>query len=491
MHSHTDTDTDTDTRGRPPARRHRRAGVVLLSLAAALVAASCGGGGGSTSTTQKKATGVVDPAACGLKAFAAAPKPVQIVLWHTMARSNNDWLVGQINQFNSSQSDVHVTLNQQPSYADLFNKYKAGLSSGDLPDVAQFEDTTVAQLIDSRSTVPVQDCIDASHYALGDYLPRALKFYSYAGVQRAMPFGVSNIVLFYDPNKFRKAGLDPNKPPQTLAEVQADSQKIVSSGAATHGISLHEQPYLFEFLLAKSGGQYVNNENGRAARATKANLTSPTAMKIWQWWDGMVKSGLALDTGSDPNNFDHLIALAVGNAAMTFEASSAIGPIEAVLASGQYPGVQIATAPLPALTTGGGVPVGDGSLWLSSHSAPAKRAAAWKLIQYLDSPAVQASMAAEGGYVPVRMSATTMPVLANRWAQDPNYRVGYTQLTTGALSNANIGSLIGDYQGVRNAVQDGMVQMLSNHQSPQAAAALAEREANAKIQDYNTRIGGG
>ena len=273
--------------------------------------------------------------------------------------------------------------------------------------------------------------------------------------------------------------------------MRADSQKIVASGAATHGISLHEQPYVFEFLLAKSGGQYVNNDNGRSARATRANLTSPTAMQIWQWWNDMVRSGLALDTGSDPNNFDHLIALAVGNAAMTFEASSAIGPIEAVLSTGQYPGVQLATAPLPALTTGGGVPVGDGSLWISKHSSPAKRAAAWKLIQYLDSPAEQASLAAEGGYVPVRLSATSVPVLANRWVQDPNYRVGFTQLTTGALSNANIGSLIGDYQGVRNSVLDGLVQMLSNHQSPQAAAAIAEQEANAKIQGYNARVGSG
>jgi len=479
-------------------RRGQRSRIGIGLVAAALVAGACSGGsgrspGGSAGPGGSSAAAggaKSDPAACGLDALAKAPKPVEVVFWHQLVRSNNDWLVAAINGFNGSQHDVHVTLRQQPSYEDLFTKYKAGLTSGDLPDVAQFEDTTVAQLIDSRSTVPVQDCIDASHYDLSDFLPRALQFYSYAGLQRSMPWGVSNIVLFYDPGKFRRAGLDPAKPPATLDEVRQDAQKIVAAGVATHGISLHAQPYLFEFLLAKSGGEYVNNGNGRTGRATQANLTSPVALQIWTWWNDMVRSGLALDTGADPASIDHLLALATGGAAMTLEASSAIGPAEAVLGTGQYKGVEIATAPLPALTSGGGVPVGDGSLWLPAKSSPEKRAAAWRLIQFLETPEEQASLAAAAGYVPVRMSATKLPVLATRWGQDPNYRVPYDQLTTGTLSNANIGSLIGDYQGVRDAVRDGLVQMLRNGMAPADAAALAAREANAKIQDYNSRVSG-
>ena len=322
---------------------------------------------------------------------------------------------------------------QQPDYPSEFVKYKAGLSSGDLPDLAQFEDTTVQQLVDSQSTVPVQDCIAASHYSLSDYLARALAFYRYHGVQQSMPWSVSNVIMYYNPVAFQKAGLNPNTPPQTFAQVTAASKKIVAAHAATHGVALPAKPYVFEFLLAKSGGQYVNNGNGRMARATAADLTSPTSLKVWRWWNQMLTSHLALATGSDPNNIDHLIAIATGNAAMTFEASGIIGPAEAVLASGQYPGVQIRTAPLPALTTGGGVPVGDGSLWISAHATLAKRAAAWQLIQYLDSPAEQASLAAESGYVPIRVSATKFPVLATKWANDPNYKVGYTQLTSGTL----------------------------------------------------------
>lgn len=460
----------------------------LLTAAVTVVAVGAATPGGAD--TAPPATKIV-PSACGLSALAKARTPVQITLWHTMTQTNNTWLQNAVQQFDSSQSKVRVTLVQQPDYPSEFVKYKAGLTSGDLPDVAQFEDTTVQQLVDSHSTVPVADCIAASHYSVSDYLPRALAFYKYRGVQQSMPFAVSNVIMYYNPIDFQKAGLNPNNPPQTFAQVTADSKKIVASKAATHGVALPAKSYLFEFLLAKSGGEYVNNGNGRAARATQAGLTRPTAMKVWNWWNQMLTSHLALATGSDPNNIDHLIAIATGNAAMTFEASGIIGPAEAVLASGQYPGVQISTAPLPALTTGGGVPVGDGSLWISAHSSPAKRAAAWKLIQFLDSPAEQASLATESGYVPVRVSATTYPSLVAKWAKDPNYKVGYTQLTTGKLSYANIGSLIGDYQGVRNAVADGLEQMVANKASPKAAASFAQNEANTAIQNYNSRIGAG
>jgi len=460
------------------------AALIVTSALAALGTAS----GTAGAATAPPATKVV-PSACGLPALAKARTPVQITMWHTMTQTNNTWLVNAVAQFNSAQQKVHVTLVQQPDYPSEFVKYKAGLSSGDLPDLAQFEDTTVQQLVDSQSTVPVQDCVAASHYPLSDYLPRALAFYRYHGVQQSMPWSVSNVIMYYNPVAFQKAGLNPNTPPQTFAQVTAASKKIVAAHAATHGVALPAKPYVFEFLLAKSGGQYVNNGNGRIARATAAGLTSPTSLKVWRWWNQMLTSHLGLATGSDPNNIDHLIAIATGNAAMTFEASGVIGPAEAVLASGQYPGVQIRTAPLPALTTGGGVPVGDGSLWISAHATPAKRAAAWQLIQYLDSPAEQASLAAESGYVPIRVSATKFPVLATRWANDPNYKVGYTQLTSGTLNFSNIGSLIGDYQGVRNAVADGLEQMVANGMSAQAAAAFAQNEANTAIQNYNSRVG--
>lgn len=462
--------------------------VVAAVAVFALALAACGGGddsGGSSGspTTAPK----VDASQCGLDALAKAKKPVTITFWHTMTRANETWLKQTVQSFNTSQSDVRVKLVAQPSYQDALTKYKAGLRTGDLPDLAQLEETTVQVMLDSQSTIPMQACVDADHYSLDDFLPRSLAYYSSGDVLDAMPWSVSNPVLFYDAAAFRKAGLDPNKPPKTFDEVKAYAQQIVDKGVAKHGIALRIEPYIFEYLYAKSGGTYVNNGNGLQSRATAANLDTPTASKIWTWWKDMVGSGLALNTGSTPGNIDHMLAIGNHDAAMTFEACGVLGTVRQVLQSGEFKGVEVAAAPLPELQAGGGVPVGDGALWIPKGRSPEKRAAAWQFVKYLVDAKQQASLSMAGGYVPIRQSATEEPALKAAWAKDASFRAGYDQLIAGKVTAANSGSRIGDYQGVRDAVRDGLDAMLRG-KTPAAALKQAQAAATAKIQAYNSRV---
>jgi sn-glycerol 3-phosphate transport system substrate-binding protein len=470
-----------------------RRSILTVLVGSALALAACGGGTSSTKSTQTggSSTGGVNPAECGLDALAKATKPVEVKFWHEMSRANADWLVKETAAYNASQHDVHVTLVQFANYQDLLTKYLAGLSTKDLPDLFHPEDTTVQRMIDSQSVMPVQACVDADHYSLAKLLPRATAYFSFKGVLYGMPWSLSNPILWYNKTAFIKAGLDPNKPPQTLEQVKEYSQKIVASGAAKHGIALRVEPYIFEFLSAKSGGTLVNNANGRSARATAATLETPVATQIWSWWNDMVHSGLALNTGGAVGNIDHMLAVGNGQAAMTMEASGVLGTVKQVLEEGQYKTVRIGTAPLPSINGGGGVPVGDGSLWIPKASSPAKRAAAWQFIKYLAAPEQQASLAVEGGFAPIRADATTVPVLAKKWAAEPIFRVSYDQLTTGAEDASTAGSLIGDYQGVRDAIKDGMLSMLTGGLSPAAALQKAQREADAAITTYNSRIGAG
>ena len=463
--------------------------ILTAAIAGALVISACGGGTSTTKSTQP-GTGSVRAADCGLSEFAKATKPVEVTFWHEMTRANSAWLGRETKKFNDSQHEVHVKLVQFASYQDLLTKYLAGLSTKDLPDLFQPEDTTVQRMIDSRSVMPVQACVDADHYSLATMLPRATAYFSFGKVLYGMPWSLSNPVLWYNKAAFVKAGLDPNKPPQTLAQVKAYSQKIVNSGAATHGIALRVEPYIFEFLNAKSGGTLVNNGNGRQARATAATLETPIATQIWTWWNDMVKRGLALNTGGAPLNIDHMLAVGKGEAAMTMEASGVLGTVKQVLEHA-YKNVDIGTAPLPSINGGGGVPVGDGSLWISKASPPEKRAAAWQFIKFLASPEEQASVAVAGGFAPIRTDATTVPALVQRWAAEPIYRVSYDQLTTGANDASTAGSLIGDYQGVRDGIRDGLLSMLTRGLSPTAALQKAQSEADAAIKAYNNRIGAG
>jgi sn-glycerol 3-phosphate transport system substrate-binding protein len=452
----------------------------VLALVLALSLTSTGGaafaGGGAT---------------CPVHALDKATGPVEITFWHSHVRSNEEVLKGLIAAFEAQEPGIRVKLVNQTSYLDTFDKYRTGLTSGDLPDVVQMEETVVQSLVDSQSTVPVGACAKADKYPLDDFLPRAIGYFTLDRTLQAMPWTISNPVLFYDKAVFRQAGLDPEKPPATLDEVKEYSRRIVDSGASPHGIALPTRDFLNEFFYAKAGQQYVNHGNGRKARASKALLDNKTGVAIWTWWKDMVDSGLALNTGSNRENIDHLLALGNSQAAMTIDGSGALGPIFDVLSTGQFSHVEPGVGALPSLRPGGGVPVGDGALWMPKASSPAKQAAAWKLVKFLSEPAQQAAFAvgSKGGYIPIRKSALDDPALQALWTENPALRVPYDQLESGPTNAATIGSVIGDYQGVRDAVAEGLTRMLANGVSPKKALAGAQQQADEAIAAYNERVG--
>jgi len=104
--------------------------------------------------------------------------PIEITFWHTQQRAKLTELEGQVAAFEASQDTVRVKLVSQTDYQSVFDKYKAGLGSGDLPEVGQVEETTVQQLIDLPSTVSMTDCAKADGYGFGDFLPRAIDYYT-------------------------------------------------------------------------------------------------------------------------------------------------------------------------------------------------------------------------------------------------------------------------------------------------------------------------
>lgn len=466
-------------------RTFRKPTVALL--AGVVIAAACSGGGSGSSSAAPTTSAA--PAACGLAEFRKAPKPVAITMWHQMGNNNGRVFESIVDDFNASQSDVRVKLVDQSAETSSLPKFRAGLTTGDVPDVIQLEETALQTMVDSRATVPVQACVDADRYDLDDFLPKVVGYYRTQGVLRSMPYNPSNPILFFDRNAFAKAGLDPDRPPQTLDEVRQYSQQLVDRGAATHGIALRIAEFLPEFWSSKNGQVYANHGNGRTARATKADLDNPTQQKVWTWWHDMVADGLALNTGAEAGSISHLLAIPTHDAAMTIESSSALGPIVNVLQSGEYSDVKVGTGPLPGVRPGGGVQTAEGSLYLVNKGSPAQRGAAWQFVKYLVSPEALTRLHLDTGYLPIRKSVADSAPVQARWESDPNYRVAYDQLLSGPTTLATTGPVIGDFLGVREAVVEGVTSMLTGEQSPRAALASTQRKADAVIAAYNERVG--
>jgi sn-glycerol 3-phosphate transport system substrate-binding protein len=455
----------------------------------ALLVVACGGGGdggGGTGSGAADATAGELPE-CPLEALDEATRPVEITLWHGLQRELETTLQDLTEQFDSSQDRVEVRLVNNADQ-DQHEKFLAGLTSGDVPDVLVHQESYLRQMVDVQAVLPAQSCIDAAGHDMSDHLERARAFYEVEGVQWALPFAVTNPVLLYNRNAFVDAGLDPDEPPSTLEGFRDAAQAIKDAGY-DHGVALAREAWHFEELVALQGETYVDNGNGRRGRATEVTFDSEVGRELFGFLAGLVENDLAVTNPREgPDAINNLLAVGNGTAGMTIVSSSALGSVLQVLGTGQYADIDIGIAPLPGRDGDGGVVVGGSGLYITA-TEPAKQAAAWEYITFLTSTESQATWSARTGYVPVRSSSVERPEVQQRWDEVPGFRTAYDQLAEGAENDATAGAVYGDSAGVRAAVEDAMARMLVEGMAPDDALAQAARDANQAIAAYEERLG--
>lgn len=509
-------------RHRTPTPSRRRRAIVPLLVSLALVAAACGGDddGDTTPTTEAPATTAPgdttddgddtdddappetaattvppppepDPeselaALCPVDALDGVTSPVAIDVWHSMTVELEETLQALVADYNASQDRVAVRLVFQGSYNESLDKYLTALRGGTRPTVIQLEETALQLGVDSGAVIPVQACVDAADYSFDDYIDRTVTAYTVEGVLWPMPFNTSNPILYANMNVLREAGID--ELPTTLEELRAAAETIVAAGITPNGVSLTSSAWIGEQFFGLADALYVNNNNGREARATELLFDNDLGLEIFTWLHDMVADGLATYVG-DGADAEHFIALALGQAAMTMDTTAALRSV--LIAAQDFPNVEVAVGPLPSVgARDGGVLVGGAALWLDAETSDEERAAAWDFMTWLNEPEQQATWHVGTGYVPIRRSAIELPAVADLWAEEPAFRVAYDQLVFGDETFATAGPVIGNHAQIRlRAIVPALEAMYLQGLPPAQALAQAKAEADAILTDYNRRTG--
>lgn len=460
----------------------RRTVPVLLLVA--LVVAACAGGDGDGGGGGGGGAGSGE-APCPVEALDGVTQPVPVTFWHGMTAENEKTLQALADRYNASQSRVRVSLAFQGTYDETADKYLAAMRGGNLPDLVMLEETRIQLMIDSGTMLPVQACVEASDYDLSDHLPTVLDAFRVDGDLWPMPFNVSTLVLFHDGGDLRRAGVTP---PRSLEDITTVSAAVRASGAARTGIALDVSPSVVEQWFALAGEPIVDQENGRAGRATEARLDTATGRQIFTLLHDLVADGLAVNVGRNATYADQLFAVGNGEAAMAIQTPAALGTIYAVQAAGQFTDIEVGVSPIPGGGTGPNLP-GGGALWLVRRGKDdARIAAAWDFARWLNEPAQQVAWHIGTGYVPIRRSATETPEVQRLWAERPTFRVAYDSLAR-EVDTDLAGPVIGPYHEVRDAITNALEAMFVGGRSPADALAEAQREADAALASYNERVG--
>jgi sn-glycerol 3-phosphate transport system substrate-binding protein len=423
----------------------------------------------------------------------AAAGPVSIDFWHSEAAQNEATLQRLIDRFNASQDEVKVRMLYQGNADDILLKLLSSLRSGDVPALVDLKESDFQVMVDSGAVTAVQKFIDEEGYDLSDFDEKAIDYYSSDGDLYPMPLGIIFPMLFYNKIPFREVGLDPEKPPQTLDEVRAYSEKLLkvdgSGNVVRSGIALDIQTAYLEDILAGHGELFVNNDNGRDGRATEAVFNNESGRVYLQWLDEMIEKGWGFNVGRNPSAADALMAVASGRAAMAIAWCSTLGSVLAVVEAG-VEGVELGVGPFPGLTGSTGVPVVFGrALWIMNQRPEAEQRAAWKLARWLAEPEQQAEFFAGTGHLPVRTSAYDLEASRQVLEKYPYYQVPVDMFVGKPSTPATLGPRIGPFAKVNEAVLQAVEEIVAGGKDPVQALDDAAEQATKELQDYNRQVG--
>ena len=104
-------------------------------------------------------------------------------------------------------------------------KILASIESGSAPDLVMLGYVR-SDWLQQGAVQPLDAYIKSSHFDLGKFTDTAWNQGYLNGHYYAMTSEQDTLVLLYNKDLFRKAGLDPNKPPQTLSQLEQYAKKL-------------------------------------------------------------------------------------------------------------------------------------------------------------------------------------------------------------------------------------------------------------------------
>ncbi|MEM7141337.1 MAG: extracellular solute-binding protein [Actinomycetota bacterium] len=463
---------------------------------------SVGEAGGGADADLADSLDLID---CPVGAHLEADGTVEIDFWHPFFAETGGAMEDLAAAFNASQDKIVVNVQAQGTYAELLGKYRESISFDDLPAVAITEGQTFRDMVDSGTVLPAQSCIEADGFDLSGIDSTVRGYYSIDGALYPGAMLVSSPILYYNRTSFAAAGLDPDNPPETIAEMRDAAQILKDEGIATSPLSLLLQGWFVDTWLAGAGVPIVNADNGRAGNATEANLTSPEAIELYTLLKEMNDAGLVAAFSNTPGQVEHYFAaLDQSQVAMLIETSVAATTIagflggtsnlsdlvegtgvDAEILGASDLSIDLHAAPLPGLREPGKVFVSGGAMYMTANGSPAEQAAAWEFIKFVNQVDQQKVIHLRGSYLPVSDEVASDPQVQQVWANDAAgmwLETSYEQVQ--GIDPDFPGPAVGPFSEQREIFQQSLEELFLAGGDPETVLQAAEDAFNEALEAY-------
>ena len=451
----------------------------------------------------RRATAVA-AAVLGL-ALATVPAHAQkteIHFWHALTGQLAEALEAQAKDFNASQNEYEIKALRKGSYAETLTAAIAAYRQKNPPHIVQVFEVGTQTMLLSGAVYPVHELMQHNEIRVNwnDFIKPVVGYYTKDGKLYSMPYNSSTPIFYYNKDAFKKAGLDPEKPPKTWQEVEAAAKKILAAKAAKCGFSTswpswtmvenmhatHDQPFAtknngfggidgVELLINREFGQ---KHVGQLAAWQKDNIYS---------YGG--RAGAA-----DPK-------FQSGDCAMHIQSSALIGGFT------QSAKFEWGTAELPHW----GAPykkatsiIGGATLWILRGKPEKEYRGVAKYLEFLAKPEQQMSWHVNTGYLAISNTALKNLEQGYHFVKNPKQYTAFAQLTglppmppaalqdkkaapvkAERVATANSQGLrLGNFVQIRDVIESELENIFAGKKTTKQGLDDAVAKSNALLKDF-------
>ncbi len=325
-----------------------------------------------------------------------------------------------VKAFAGKRPDIQVKLlAPNKAYEETASAVLRGAVTGSMPDVA-FNGTNLMHLfVDRKLAVPLDGFVKTeADWDKQGYVPGMISTGVVNGQLYGLPFALSTPILYFHADLLRKAGGNPDAPPQTWPELLALAHKITDPASNTHGAYIlwtTTGNYLWQELLFTHDGKMLS------ADGKSVGFDTPAGLKTFEILRDLVTEG-GMPNLTDEQGTQAFIAgqigFYLGSSARVNSLMSKVGKR-----------FELRTASFPSPRPASKIVSGGGTMMIFAKD-PAKQAAAWEFIKFAAGPIGQTIMVRHIGYMPSNQIAIDTPeMLGDYYRNNPNMRTAISQLS--------------------------------------------------------------
>ena len=412
----------------------------------------------------------------------------EIQWWHAMTGANNDVVVKLAEEFNASQKDYKVVVSYKGSYPDTMNAGIAAFRAGNAPHIMQVFEVGTATMMAAKGAIkPVQEMMKEAGEAFDPkvYLPAVSGYYSTSkGELLSFPFNSSSTVMWINNDAFKKAGLDPAKPPKTWPDLFDSAKKLKAAGYDKCGFATAWITWVnLEQFSVWHNVPLATKANGIDGFDTELKFNSPLHVKHLANLVELQKD----------KTFDYSGRTNTGEGRFTAGECPVM-----ITSSGFYGNVKAnakfewSNAPMPYYPDAAGAPqnstLGGASLWVMGGKKADEYKGVAKFFTFLSDTDRQAKLHTDSGYLPITKAAYEKVKASGFYKTNPYLETPLLELTNKEPTENSRGLRLGNMVQMRDDWAEEIEAALAGKKSPQEALDSAVKRGNERLRAFERTV---